>query len=489
MGVGGGRSTAGAGRTAQPPVREGPLLRRCAGCEEGLASAVTARSAEQDRVQALQRALYRAAKADPGRRFHALYDKVYRRDVLERAWELVRRNRGAPGIDRMTIEQVERYGVDRLLDQLAESLKDGSYRPLPTRRVLIPKPGSREQRPLSIPAVADRIVQAAAKLVLEPVFEADFLPCSWGFRPRRSAHDALQVLIDQAWQGRRWVVETDVASCFESIPQDRLMQAVEERISDRNVLKLLRAMLRAGVMEQGVVRGGVTGTPQGGVVSPLLCNVYLHRLDRAWQTRGVGVLVRYADDAVVLCRTRQEAERALAALTAVLAELGLALKQAKTRIVHLTEGGEGLDFLGFHHRWVRAESVRHRHVQFLARWPSNKAMKDARDRIRELNDRRRLLLSVEVIVQDVNRVLRGWAGYFRYGNSARHFDKIRDYALLRLALVMAKRHHRSRAWGWSVVCFQAPDQLGLVDLNGTVVAPRPFKPWREGSNAGGERRR
>jgi RNA-directed DNA polymerase len=426
----------------------------------------------------LQRALYRAAKADPGRRFHALYDKVYRRDVLERAWEGVRRNRGAPGIDRMTIQQVERYGVDRLLDQLAESLKDGSYRPLPTRRVLIPKPGSREQRPLSIPAVADRIVQAAAKLVLEPVFEADFLPCSWGFRPRRSAHDALQVLIDQAWQGRRWVVETDVASCFESIPQDRLMQAVEERISDRNLLKLVRAMLRAGVMEQGVVRGSVTGTPQGGVVSPLLCNVYLHRLDRAWQARGVGVLVRYADDAVVLCRTRQEAEGALAALTAVLAELGLALKQAKTRIVHLTEGGEGLDFLGFHHRWVQAESARHRHGQFLARWPSDKAMQHARDRIRELTDRRRLLLPVEVIVGDVNRVLRGWAGYFRYGNSARHFDKIRSYALLRLALVMAKRHYRSRAWGWSVVCFQVPNQLGLIDLNGTVVAPRPFKPWR-----------
>jgi hypothetical protein len=242
-------------------------------------------------------------------------------------------------------------------------------------------------------------------------------------------------------------------------------------------------------MEQGVVRGGVTGTPQGGVVSPLLCNVYLHRLDRAWQTRGVGVLVRYADDAVVLCRTRQEAERALATLQAILAELGLALKQTKTRIVHLIEGGEGLDFLGFHHRWVRATSVRHRHVQFLARWPSDKAMQHARDRIRELTDRRRLLLPVEVIVQDVNRVLRGWSGYFRYGNSARHFDKIRSYALLRLVLVVAKRHHRSRAWGWSVACFQRPDQLGLIDLNGTVVAPRPFKPWRERSNAGGERRR
>jgi RNA-directed DNA polymerase len=219
------------------------------------------------------------------------------------------------------------------------------------------------------------------------------------------------------------VVETDVASCFESIPHDRLVQAVEERISDRNLLKLLRAMLRAGVMEQGVIRGSVTGTPQGGVVSPLLCNVYLHRLDRQWQTRGVGVLVRYADDAVVLCRTRQEAERALAALTAILAELGLALKQAKTRIVHLDEGGEGLDFLGFHHRWVRAESKRHRHVRFLARWPSRKAMQHARDRIRELTDRRRLLLPVEVIVQDINRVLRGWAGYFRYGNSARHFGR------------------------------------------------------------------
>ena len=448
-----------------------------------------ARSAEQDRVQALQHVLYRAAKADPGRRFHALYDKVYRRDVLERAWELVRRNRGAPGIDWLTIQQVERYGVDRLLDQLTAALQDGSYRPLPARRVFIPKPGSVEQRPLSIPAVADRIVQAAVKLVAEPIFEADMLACSFGFRPRRSAHDALQVLIDEAWRGRRWVVETDVASCFESIPHDRLVEAVEERISDRNQLKLLRAMLRAGVMERGVVRGSVTGTPQGGVVSPLLCNVYLHRLDRAWQTRGVGVLVRYADDAVVLCRTRQEAERALAMLTAILAELGLALKQAKTRIVHLDEGGAGLDFLGFHHRWVRAESPRHRHVRFLARWPSKQAMQQARDRIRELTDRRRLLLPVEVIVQDVNRVLRGWAGYFRYGNSARHFDKIRSYALLRLALVVAKRHHRSRAWGWSRVCFQVPDQLGLIDLNGIVVAPRPFKPWRERSNAGGERRR
>ena len=232
-----------------------------------------ASATEQDRVRELQRTLYRAAKADPGRRFHALYDKVDRRDVLERAWALVRANGGAAGIDRITLAQVERYGTERLLDELAADLQGESYRPLPARRVFIPKPGSQERRPLSIPAVRDRIVQAAMKTAIEPLFEADFLECSFGFRPRRSAHDVLQVLIDEAWRGRRWVVETDLASCFEAIPHDRLVAAVEERISDRKLLKLLRALLRAGVMEQGSVRRSVSGTPQGGVVSPLLCNV------------------------------------------------------------------------------------------------------------------------------------------------------------------------------------------------------------------------
>jgi RNA-directed DNA polymerase len=434
--------------------------------------------AKQDKVRELQRALYRAAKAEPGRRFHALYDKVYRRDVLERAWDNVRRNRGAAGIDQMTIAEVERYGVSRLLDELAEDLEAGTWRPLPARRVFIPKPGTDERRPLSIPCVRDRIVQAAAKIVLEPVFEADFLQCSFGFRPKRGAHDGLQVLIDEAWKGRRWVVETDVASCFEAIPQNGLMSAIEERVCDRKILKLLRAMLRAGVMTDGAVCRSDTGAPQGGVISPLMCNVYLHRLDRVWADRGIGVLVRYADDLIVMCRTRDEAEHALAALTAILAELGLQPKAAKTRIVHLEEGGEGLDFLGFHHRWVRACSQRYRHVTFLARWPADRAMQRIRDRIRELTDRSRLWLPVGEIVRDVNRVLRGWAEYFRYGNSARRFDKIRSFALERLALFVAKRHHRSRAFGWSVVAFQSPDQLGLIDLNGIVVAPRPGRAWR-----------
>jgi group II intron reverse transcriptase/maturase len=216
--------------------------------------------------------------------------------VLERAWEQVRRNRGAAGIDRITLADVEEHGIDRLLDELAADLKQRRYRPLPARRVFIPKPGSSERRPLSIPTVRDRIVQAAARIVLEPIFEADMLDCSFGFRPRRSAHDALQVLIDESWRGRRWVVETDIANCFEAIPHAGLMQAIEERVGDRAVLSLVRTLLRAGVMQGGSLRRGVAGTPQGGVVSPLLANVYLHRLDRAWQAREHGVLVRYADD-------------------------------------------------------------------------------------------------------------------------------------------------------------------------------------------------
>ncbi len=205
--------------------------------------------------------------------------------------------------------QVEEYGVDRLLGELASELREGRYRPLPARRVYIPKPGAPagEQRPLSIPPVRDRIVQAAVKIVLEPVFEADFLPCSFGFRPGRSQQDALQVLIEECARGRRWVAETDIASCFSAIPHDKLMQAVEERVCDQPVLKLLRAMLRAGVMEDGQVRRPDTGAAQGGVISPVMCNVYLHRLDRAWDD-GDGVLVRFADDLVVMCWSRSQAE-------------------------------------------------------------------------------------------------------------------------------------------------------------------------------------
>jgi len=456
------------------------------------ASANASGSPSGDPVRALQHALYRAAKADPGRRFHALWDKIYRRDVLWRSWGAVRANAGAPGIDRVTLAEVEEYGVIRLLDELADELRHGRYRPLPARRVFIPKPGMADElRPLSIPSVRDRIVQAAVKIVLEPVFEADMVPFSFGFRPKRGAHDALQVLIDESWRGRRWVVETDIANCFSAIPHERLMQAIEERVCDRSVLKLLRVMLRAGVMEDGQVRRPVTGTPQGGVASPLLCNVYLHRIDRVWNVREHGVLVRYADDGLVMCKSREQAEAALTRLRELLAELGLEPKEAKTRIVHMEVGGAGFDFLGFHHRLVRVTGRRNQRwsVTFLARWPSDRAMQHARDRLRELTKRSRLLLPVEVIVDEVNRFLRGWAAYFRYGNSAVRFEKLMQYVWNRVALVIAKRHKRSRAYGWNVLAYQSPDHLGLISLSGTIVAPRPFKAWRERPNAGGERRR
>jgi RNA-directed DNA polymerase len=344
-----------------------------------------------------------------------------------RAWFQVYRNQGASGVDRVTVDQVKEYGVTRLLDELAAELREGRYRPLPARRVLIPKPGTLEQRPLSIPAVRDRIVQAACKIVLEPIFEADMCECSYGFRPRRSAHDALQVLVDEAWRGRRWVVETDIANCFEAIPHDRLMQAVEERVCDQSVLRLLRVMLRAGVMSDGLVRRQVTGTPQGAVLSPMLANVYLHQVDRVWDVREHGVLVRYADDVVIMCRTRRQAEDALSHLVGLLSDLGLTPKASKTRIVQLAEDGEGLDFLGFHHRWMRSRGRNGvKGIGFLARWPSDKAMTHAREVIRELTVRSRLLLSVGTIVERVNRFLRGWTGYFRYGNSSVRFAKIRD---------------------------------------------------------------
>lgn len=435
-----------------------------------------AKTTSIDKVRELQRTLYRAAKANPERRFHALWDKVYRRDVLKRGWDKVRRNRGAAGIDGVTIAAVEEYGVGRLLDELTTDLRDGTYRPQPGRRVWTPKPGTAERRPLAIPVVGDRIVQAALKIVIEPIFEADFLPCSFGFRPKKSAHDALQCLVDETARGRRWVVETDIASCFEEIPREGLERELERRICDQSTLKLLRAILRAGVMEGGVVERRIAGTPQGGVISPLLANVYLHQVDAAWDARGVGVLVRYADDLVVMCRSREKAERALALLREILHSLGLRVKESKTRIVHLREDEEGFDFLGFNHQWVR--SKRKRNITYLARWPSHKAMNHARARIRELTGRDRLAVPIRQVVGSVNRFLRGWVGYFRYGQSWSAIASLRWYTLDRIARLLAKRHGRSPRWGRRVLFYEAPAQLGVVPLRGVVVPPRPFRPWK-----------
>lgn len=286
------------------------------------------------------------------------------------------------------------------------------------------------------------------------------------------------------------MVETDIASCFTAIPHEKLMQAIEERVVDQSVLKLVRQVLRAGVMQDGQVRREVTGAAQGGPISPLLCNVYLHRLDREWDVREHGVLVRFADDLLVMCKSRQQAEAALARIRQVLAELGLEPKEAKTRIVRLGEDGPGFDFLGFCHQMVRSRGWQTgRGTLFLARWPADKAMRHARDQIRELTARSRLLLPPEVVVQEINTFLRGWVAYFRYGHSAARLAKIRDYAILRLAIFIGKRHKRGRRFGLHVVAYLSPDRCGLVSMSGVVVPPRANKPWREKPYAAGERRR
>ncbi|HVC70134.1 MAG TPA: reverse transcriptase domain-containing protein [Acidimicrobiales bacterium] len=239
------------------------------------------------KVRQLQNRLWAAAKQSEGRRFHALYDRIFRSDVLETAWERVRANRGAAGVDGLTLASVEAYGVERLLGELQERLRAGIYRPKAVRRVEIPKPDG-SKRPLGIPTVMDIVAQQATKIVLEPIFEADFLPCSFGFRPRRSATDALERLRVGFIEGSHFVLEADIRDFFGQIDHERLLSLVAQLVSDRRVLKLLRQWLRAGVLVDGVVSETVTGTPQGGVISPLLANIYLHAFDRAWAERGMG---------------------------------------------------------------------------------------------------------------------------------------------------------------------------------------------------------
>lgn len=401
------------------------------------------------KVSALRCKLYCKAKQEPDFRFYALYDRIYRLDVLQVAWELVRHNHGAAGPDGVTIDQIvaEDGAATRLVQQLHDELRTKTYHPGPIRRVYIPKPDGR-LRPLGIPNVRDRIAQTAAKLILEPIFEPSFLENSHGFRPERNAHDALDEVQQQLKEGRTTVYDADLEGYFDSIPHDKLMAAVSQRISDRSVLSLLRSWLTAIIIDEqggGPPKRSDKGSPQGGVISPLLSNIYLHWFDRAFHGKGgpnqsiKAVLVRYADDFVIL--TRYRSAKMEEWLNRVLTErLGLRLNATKTRTVQLKEEGSSVDFLGYTFRYDR--DLHGREHRYLNVFPSKRALSRARERLRELTSAQMCYKPVRVVISEVNEYLEGWKEYFGWGYprvAMRHINRV---ARVRLSVHLKRRSQR-----------------------------------------------
>lgn len=443
QGVGGGHSTEeprdnrGEGRAAASTVRS--RQGKTAGLHPRGQAPSRPKSAPErmDKVRKLQRTLYQAAKRQPERRFTLLYDKVSRLDILQAAWQQVKAKGGAAGVDGQSIAEVRRYGEERFLAEIQEQLQTGGYRAKAVRRVHIPKPGQPGRtRPLGIPTVRDRVVQMAVKLVIEPLFEADFRPCSYGFRPQRTQRMALATIVEAIHAGEQHVVDVDLAAYFDSIDHELLMKLVGRRVGDRQILRLLRAWLEAGVLEDGQVRHPDKGTPQGGVISPLLSNIVLHEVDQQWcatdgRQIGPARLIRYADDLLLLAPTAEAAEAAWQAFRRQVDALHLAVNPEKSR---MTTASEGFAFLGFEFRQPKRR---------LYMWPQAKARQNIGQKIRATVRSVPSSMPLGVVIRKLNPVLNGWCTYFRVGNSNRVFHVV-DWMARSEVQLWLRRKHRCR---------------------------------------------